>query len=74
MTAKEKATELFNRFRGRFYFLLTNEAIKDCALIAVDEIIKVDPLSPSKWTGDYRDSERVALEYWQEVKKEIKSL
>jgi hypothetical protein len=62
MTPKEKAQYLFIK-----YTYLTDEA-KDCALIAVDEIL-----------GDIDDSilhpqNIEAIEYWQKVKKEIENL
>jgi hypothetical protein len=61
MTPKEKAQELFDK-----YFEVTNNyyQAKQCALIAVDEI-----LDTIKWCiGDSQ------VEYWQEVKKEIEAL
>ena len=71
MTAKEKAIELYNHFcltlrfeeTGDGYFTNIIQA-KQCALICVDEIIQE------------LDSERVfeRLDFWNEVKKEIKNL
>jgi hypothetical protein len=63
MTPKEKAKELFNKM----YFIddpmgnypMCFETAKQCALIAVDEIIKEVVLSSM---------------YWQEVKQEIQAL
>jgi hypothetical protein len=58
MTPKEKAEELFDNFFNLYpnqdaYFIA-----KQCALIAVDEIIKILPHP----------------DYWQEVKQEIEKL
>jgi hypothetical protein len=65
MTPKEKAKELFDK-----YFEATNNyyQAKQCALIAVDEIL-----------GDIDDSilhpqNKEAIDYWQEVKQEIEKL
>ena len=69
MTPKEKAKELFDKYcfairteeRGSGYFTNLIYA-KDCALIAVDEIIKVSTNS--------QNSEN----YWRQVKQEIENL
>ena len=62
MTPKEKAEELV----GKYYFQVqTLEQQKQCALIAVDEIINNDGFTKF---DDY------LTEYWQEVKKEIEKL
>jgi hypothetical protein len=72
MTPKQKAKELFNK-----YYLLIDiknyENTKNCALIAVDEIINSCPLEPAH-PYDYVIAEREAMEFWQEVKKEIDAL
>lgn len=71
LTPKEQAQELVNRFapyadtfhNGNF------ENAKQCALIAVDEIIKIlVDLS----NGEFTYVNEVI--YWQEVKKEITNL
>lgn len=70
MTPKEKAHELFNKYAT--YVVMwagdvntTHQNCKQCALIAVDEIIKYlnDILVPNPFS-----------QYWQEVKKEIENL
>jgi len=71
MTAKEKAIELVDRFKLKHKFF-TNSFIKttakECALIAVDEILKaVD--NPDE-TYLMQDS----VNYWTEVKVEIEKL
>lgn len=63
MTPKEKAEELV----GKFYFLVqTKEEQKQCALIAVDEILNA--LS-YKVSSNFEE-----LKYFEEVKQEIKKL
>ena len=63
MTSKEKAEELV----GKFYFLVqTKEEQKQCALIAVDEILNA--LS-YKVSSNFEE-----LKYFEEVKQEIKKL
>jgi hypothetical protein len=46
---------------------------KQCALIAVEEIINSSPLEPAH-PYDYVIAEREAMEFWQEVKNEINKL
>ena len=67
MTPKEKAIELYNKFLNPsgdtyLYGMLEHDSAKECALIAVDEILSVVWYVP------------VDIEYWEEVKKEIESL
>lgn len=67
MTPQEKAKQLVEKFENGL-------TLKDCALIAVDEILeltKKPTYNPFDWneiTGFYYD------EYWQEVKQEIEKL
>ena len=59
MTPKEKAEQLLNRF----YFDTTLnelEASKECALIAVDEIMKANPHSNPFNTDVYS-----TMDFWQ---------
>lgn len=89
MTPKEKAIELVNRFKG---FEMTNEnyAIKQVAIIVVDEILKnfiglhkpeycaFDAIGERKFTfeGEY-DEHMTGYDmeaYWNEVKEEINKL
>ena len=65
MTPKEKAIELYNKFLNPsgdtyLYGMLEHESAKECALIAVEEILKTNPYK--------------ARNYWQEVKQEIEKL
>ena len=77
MTPKEKAIELYNKFLNLsgdtyLYGMLEHESAKECALIAVDEILV---------SIVHKDQdERLAYEllgnkfYWEDVKKEIEAL
>jgi len=74
MTPQEKAKELFEKYfnmkwqtydrRTTSIKSMTKSAAKQCALIAVDEIIKIDiRQSPYNINNEY--------EYWQQVKQEL---
>lgn len=73
MTSKEKAIDIYNKMYETGFkpksVLLRIEQAKECALIAVDEI-----LSLSKIAAFRRDEVYMELEYWQEVKYEIEKL
>lgn len=84
MTPKEKAEELFEKYYRLFnnfpnyqYVLENLNTIQDeklytakqCALIAVDEI-----LSLSKIASLRRNETEMELEFWNEVYKEIENL
>lgn len=66
MTPKEKAVELYNKYEqlGRDFTrgVSMHEFAKECALIAVDELIADEHLE----AGDHP--------YWQEVSAEIEKL
>ena len=66
MTPKEKAEELVNKMFSLSYHLHAFPA-KQCALIAVDEIINY--LLDSDWALINNKAY-----YWQEVKQEIEKL
>jgi hypothetical protein len=80
LTPKEKAKELVNRFLGLEYVLFQHDgepftfpqgrinlySAKQCALIAVDELIHYLEIVLGVDKEDF--------EYWQEVKKEIENL
>ena len=73
MTPKEKAFELFDKFYMAIpsdEMGLCDEASRQCALIAVDEIIK--EYSNVRPMFVYITPPR--LRYWQEVKQEIEKL
>lgn len=71
MTPKEKAKELHRKFY-EFNFLDYDDS-KQCALIAVDEILNLNTVWFDRSTAledDYSDT----IEYWEEVKTEIENL
>ena len=61
MTPKEKAKELVFKFDDTMEFSTPQRFAKQCALIAVDEILKAIGFSDNKF-------------YWQEVKQELEKL
>lgn len=72
MTPKEKAEALVERFRMNVLdwegCSINEHKAKQCALIAVDEIINTaSPVYDSFWPMNTKD-------YWQEVKQEIKNI
>ena len=64
MTPKEKAQELLNKMA----FEVCKTDAKQCALIAVDEIIASNPIAFDE------DDNCIAKQWWQEVKTEIEKL
>ena len=92
MTPKEKAIELVDRFYdyvncwgndGNADYSLAKENARQCALIAVDEIIDSSPRYPSDVDWDdcgathqyyYEEQIEEALKFWKEVKQEIEKL
>jgi hypothetical protein len=66
MNPKEKANNLFNKMIVDFN--IDKWQSKQCALIAVDEIIKLD-YNVLEYYGNLSSTE-----YWQEVKQEIEKL
>ena len=77
MTPKEKAKELVDKFFEYSYRVKWDidknkwehnfDQSKQCALIAVDEILSMGIMSDS---GDWR----MAKQYWMEVRTEIENL
>ena len=78
MTPKEKAKDLYNKFRNENSVMTANVKAKKQAIIAVEEIIKSEPNIPmfsDKYnirTKSYKSI--TAFEYWQEVKRELELL
>ena len=72
MTPKEKAEELIDKFRNEITSFLGDNMkkinAKKCALVAVDELIKIHYLLTD--THDTSPS----INYWKEVKKELEKL
>jgi hypothetical protein len=83
MTPQEKAEELVNKYLAiQFGDFPTTDA-KQCALIAVDEILNARPLDPNYVDWDdcgaahqywYEAQKEEALEFWNNVKSELQSL
>ena len=74
MTPKEKANQLVDNYwlMDKINPSLSKEQAKQCALIAVDEILKALQVPPIENKGSkLYDSQ---IEYWQEVKEEIEKL
>jgi hypothetical protein len=80
MTPKEKAKRLVENYCHKISLFSSLEIhyielAKQCALIAVDEVIKSIPCIPSPIPcEDINDCTIQAREFWQEVKKEIEKL
>jgi DNA-binding HxlR family transcriptional regulator len=70
MTHKEKAKELFFKYRNlkNKHSYINNYNATKCALIAVDEILNDD------WYITTIEDLRARDKYWNEVKKEIEKL
>ena len=67
MSPKDKARDLVNKYLMNTPVGFHIDDAKECALIAMDEIIK------QCW--DYRDIDlEASYDYWNEVKKEIEKL
>lgn len=83
MTPKEKALELYWKYYNRIEHTLSEEysehetfLCKECALIAVDEILYNAGMI---WSGIYTETGMTAKgeirkKYWQEVKQELEKL
>ena len=74
MTPKEKANDLFEIY----LFEIGNDTFaKNCALVAVNEIIKSE-FYGTEYEPYYVDKEKSKLitfkEYWQEIKQELEKL
>jgi len=79
MTPKEKAIELVEKYYHLFSVELENtidyREAKQCALIAIDEIISSSPSLPILGdSGIYGEDIELSTKYWQEVKQEILAL
>ena len=72
MTPKEKAIELYNKMYETGFkpksVLIRIEQAKECALIAVDEILKAVNNPDETYLMKH------SVDYWQEVKQEIANL
>jgi hypothetical protein len=75
MTQQEKAFELAHKFRlleirtgQNSHMMISMECAKQCAIIAVDEIIASNPIAFDE------DDNCIEKQWWKEVKKEIEKL
>lgn len=69
MTQLEKAIELIAKYKSQSFGITTNfQHFKQCALIAVDEIIASNPIAFDE------DDNCIAKQWWQEVKTEIEKI
>ena len=68
MTPKEKAKQLIEAMAFSCRECDYEAKAKQCALIAVDEIIASNPIAFDE------DDNCIAKQWWQEVKKEIEKL
>ena len=62
MNAQDKAKELVEKYDQTFTYLESKNKAKQCAIIAVDEVLNLDYFSEE------------GREYWQKVKNEIEKL
>jgi hypothetical protein len=69
MTPQEKAIELVERYTNMAYNFNSYSYDKRCALIAVDEILKL-----SYFTHEPSEDDDLYSNYWKEVKTEIEKL
>jgi hypothetical protein len=65
MTPKEKAKELVDKYDETLTYLESKSKARQCALIAVDEIIN---------SVDNEHVSDIFNDYWEEVKQEIEKL
>jgi hypothetical protein len=70
MTPKEKANQLVDNYwlMDKINPSLSKEQAKQCALIAVDELIKIHYLLTTT------QNTSPSINYWKEVKQEIQNL
>lgn len=76
MTPKEKAKQLVNQYEHSTYSQVQGELAKQCALIAVNEIIEATNMYQYGINNslEHIPSKIVKHPYWQEVKQEIENL
>ena len=80
MKTKEKAEELFNQYANVIYdralTVMQYEICKQCALIAVDELIKYhdDLMDVVRYELPSNIVAVIPYKYWEEVKQEIEKL
>lgn len=73
MTPKEKAAELVDKMSMHQNVYQGKQLAKLCALIAVDEILKSNPIQPLSFMLE-SEALDAGQDYWKEVKQEIEKL
>jgi hypothetical protein len=68
MTPKEKANELVEKYDSTLTYLESKAKAKQCALIAVNEVLDDDVYDMSEELFENR------ISYWEKVKQEIERL
>lgn len=74
MTPQEKAEQIVDKYlevlpsRNPIMYIGDIETAKQCALVAVDELMQSD------WYIPTREEHNKWVQYWQEVKNEIEKL
>jgi hypothetical protein len=75
---EEKAMELFNQYANALYnkglTILEYEICKQCALIAVDEILKLDVETTYLFKEKNKYTIFTHISFWKEVKLQIEIL
>lgn len=75
MTPEEKAKELVDKFDQHVvstnYRHMSEYSVKDCAIIAVDEILQI---VPSVYLTEDAEIHTGHYQYWAEVKSELEKL
>jgi hypothetical protein len=76
MTPKEKAKELVDKMYGDELNYMTEGQAKQCALIAVNELIKYhdDLMDVVRYELPSNIVAVIPYKYWEEVKQEIEKL
>ena len=83
MTPKEKALELVKKYKNPFNRIgcippsetMFDSTAKQCALIAVDEILNVIPNEYlDVWQGETYMAINEDIAYWERIKQEIEKL
>jgi hypothetical protein len=74
MTPKEKAIELVAKYKNQSFGITTYfQHYKQCALIAVEEILQSGP-TKIVWEDDNTEIPIMDEQWWESVKQEIEAL
>lgn len=74
MTPKEKAKELYDNFYELYPEQDAQFIAKECALIAVDEILETLDSPPIKTGNESHMLWKATVDYWKELKQEIEKI